>query len=74
MEITDKEYEKILKEYFLILEKYTNLDYKCTNLQNENNELKDEIRNVLVLALFDFYGLDFSAEDLGEEESVRLKV
>ena len=41
---------------------------------DESYELKDEIRNVLVLALFDFYGLDFSAEDLGEEESVRLKV
>ena len=40
---------------------------------DECYELKDEIRNVLVLALFDFYGLDFSAEDLGEEESVRLK-
>ena len=40
---------------------------------DESYELKDEIRNVLVLALFDFYGLDFSAEDLGEEESVRFK-
>ena len=40
---------------------------------DESYELKDEIRNVLVLALFDFYGLEFSAEDLGEEESVRLK-
>ena len=46
MEITDEEYEKILKEYFLILEKYTNLDYKCTNLQNENNELKKIINIV----------------------------
>ena len=46
MEITDKEYEKILKEYFLILEKYTNLDYKCTELQNENNELKKIINIV----------------------------
>lgn len=40
---------------------------------DESYELKDEIRNVLVLALFDFYGLDFSAEDLGEEESVRFR-
>ena len=46
MEISDKEYEKILKEYFLILEKYTNLDYKCANLQNENNELKKIINIV----------------------------
>ena len=46
MEISDKEYEKILKEYFLILEKYTNLDYKCTDLQNENNELKKIINIV----------------------------
>ena len=46
MEITDKEYEKILKEYFLILEKYTNLDYKCTELQNENNKLKKIINIV----------------------------
>ena len=46
MEITDKEYEKILKEYFLILQKYTNLDYKCTELQNENNKLKKIINIV----------------------------
>lgn len=46
---------------------------KCFNFEHDkDNQLQDEIRSVLVLALFDFYGIEFSAEDLGEEETVRL--
>lgn len=40
---------------------------------DESFSLKDEIRSVLALALLDFFGIEFGAEDLGEEEMVRIK-
>ena len=41
MEMTDKEYERIVKDYLMVLDKYKELDYAHLDLEKEYKEIKD---------------------------------